>query len=248
MRFTEEFRTAHPQIRPRLDELEQFFDEYGKRFRRRLIAQELRPNRLLGNRGAHLLLTSLSRARALTAAVIQCANTGLSDGMFLSARAHWEMTGLVAHFLQKLRKLYAGELSQEEFDRLLPRLALGRRWQVPEDLQEDITAINAITLVGSAATLFRGRVEGAERVEKHVKESYDFLSEFCHPNLLARSTKVTMSMDLRITEYDPGFAISAKELRTCLIHGQASHGIFLFSYDECFRLLAEHEELPTLEA
>lgn len=77
------------------------------------------------NRGACWVIKL--RARLLTATTIHCANGGLAPGMFLSARAHWEMTGLVAHLLIALRRFYKGDLQEGDLETILRQLALGRK-------------------------------------------------------------------------------------------------------------------------
>ena len=242
MRFSDELRKRHPALATQLDELEGFLAQYDSRFKRRLTSQLHRPRRLLGHRCAHLLLTSLSRARFLTATVVHCANGGLAPGMYLAVRAHWEMTGLVSHLLITLRKFYAGEITEAELDSTMAKLALGRRWEIPSTVQEDIKAINAITLIGSA-----GKLLDNQDAEELVKDCYDFLCEHCHPNLFARLTGVTISEDLRVVDFDPRFVIDESDLGSCLSRGAFSHVLFFLAYDQCFSLLNEHEEMPTLE-
>ncbi len=246
MKFTQELRAAHPELQSRFDELEEFLGQYDKRFKRRLIRGESRPARLLGYNAAQLLLTSLSRARFLAATIIHCANGGLALGMYLAARAHWEMTGLVAHLLASLKKLYAKQVSESDFETTMKRLALGRRWEIPTDLKEDVSAINAISLVESAAKYF-GKEFDKTKVEQHITACYNFLSEFCHPNLMGRLTGVTLSDDKRIVNFTPEFSLDGRDLRICFSQSHASHALFLHAYDECFKLLQAHEELPTLE-
>jgi len=242
MRFSDELRKQHPALASQLDELESFLAQYDARFKRRLTSQVSRPRRLLGHRCAQLLLSSLSRARFLAATVIHCANGGLVAGIYLAARAHWEMTGLVSHLLITLRKFYAGQITEAVLDSTMAKLSLGRRWEIPSIVQEDITAINAITLLGSA-----GKLLDLQDAEDLVKSCYDFLSEHCHPNLFSRLTGVTFSEDLRVVDYDPGFVMNESDLGSGLSRGVFSHFLFFLAYDECFRLLNEHEEMPTLE-
>jgi hypothetical protein len=241
MNFSHDVRQKFPERQGRFDELETFVQQYDDRFKRRCIPAATKPQRLIGHRAANLLLTSLSRARLLTATAIHCINGGLAPGMYLAARAHWEMTGLVAHLLTALRRFYGGEIPEVELEKTLKRLFMGRRWEVAEILNEDILAINALTIVGSAATLLRHDV-----AEQHVRTCYDFLSEHCHPNLLGRLAGVTLSKNLQ-TDFDPNFTLSKDDINVFFSHGLASHGIFIYAYDECFRLLYEHEEMPTIE-
>jgi len=241
MTFSHDVRQQFPQRQDRFDALEDFVQQYDNRFRRRCIPSAEKPSRLIGHRATPLLLTSLSRARLLTATEIHCVNGGLAPGMYLAARAHWEMTGLVAHLLIALRRFYERQIQEAELERTLKRLFMGRRWDVSQNLNEDISAINALTLVGSAATLLRH-----EGVEQHVRTCYDFLSEHCHPNLLGRLSGVTLFKNLQ-TDFDPTFTLSSVDINVFFSHSLASHGIFIYAYDECFRLLYEHEEMPTLE-
>jgi len=243
MKISDEVRRRFSDKRERLDQLESFFEQYEERFKRRVTTPDVKPKRPLGYRATHLLLTALSRARLLTATTIHCVNGGLAPGVYLSVRAHWEMTGLVAHLLVALTRFYKGEIQEAELEPTLRRLALGRRWQIPDDIEQDVSAINAITLVESAAKLL-----GKQSIEQHVKDCYDVLSEHCHPNLLGRLSGVTLSEDLRVVEFDPAFTITEADIALCLSHGLSSHGIFLYGYDECFRLLYEHEDMPTIEA
>ncbi len=151
------------------------------------------------------------------------------------------MTGLVAHLLIALRRFYRSEIPEVELEKTLKRLFMGRKWEVPENLKEDISAINALTLVGSAAKLL-----DHENVAKHVMSCYDVLSEHCHPNLLGRLSGVTLSKNLQ-TDFDPSFTISRDDINLFFSHSLASHRIFIYAYDECFRLLYENEEMPTIE-
>lgn len=241
VRFADDIRTRFPKHREGLDELESLFMKYEERYPRRYISKGT-ARRQLGHHAANLLLTSLSRARLLTATTIHCVNGGLAPGMYLSTRAHWEMAGLAAHVLIALRRLYAGESSEAEIESTLRRLALGRRWEIPTDMGEDVSAINALTLVGSAAKLLK-----QDDVEKYVRDCYDFLSEHCHPNLFGRLAGVTIVEGTGRIEFAAAFTISSLDISTCFRMGLPSHGIFIYAYDECFRLLNEHEEMPTIE-
>ena len=60
-------------------------------------------------------------------------------------------------------------------------------------------------------------------------------------------TGVSISAESQVVEYDPAFILDDRDLSTCLSHGNGSHGLFLFAYDDCFKLLNENEEMPTLE-
>jgi hypothetical protein len=161
--------------------------------------------------------------------------------MYLATRAHWEMTGLAAHVLTALRRFYGAGISEAELERTLKRLALGRRWDLPADITEDVAAINALTLVESAAKLL-----GREDVEHFVQDCYAFVSEHCHPNLFRRLAGVTLLDGGRI-EFEAAFAVAELDLSACLARGIPSQRIFLHGYDECFRLLYQNEDMPSIE-
>jgi hypothetical protein len=243
--FATELRKQHPQHERRFDELEEFFRQYGERLKRRYVSRDERPARLLGHRGALLLLQALSRARFLTATIIHSANGGLVVGMHLASRAHWEMTGMVAHLLALLQKHCANTIAEPEFERMLKRLAMARRWAIPDGLKEDVDAINALTLVGSAAKLF-GEVFGP-KIGDHISTCYDVLSEYCHPNLMGRQAGTTLSTYLMVVDFDAAFSLTEGDLALSFSHGLSSQKLFFYAYDESFRLLNEHEEMPRLE-
>jgi len=241
IRFSEDVRKRHVAKTKHLDDFEKYIAEYEERIPRRFTRYD-RPKRQLGNQATYLLVSALLRAWFLTETAIHCVNGGLTPGLYLAVRAHLEMTGLVSHLIILLRRFYSGEISTPEMQRTLDKLGLGRRWDSPELVEEDLLAINALTLVGSAAKLLDNK-----EVERGVNDCYAFLSEHCHPNLFSRLAGVHISDDLRVVELDRSLVIDESDLGTGLSHGVVSQGLFFIAFDQCFHLLEQHEQIPTFE-
>jgi hypothetical protein len=104
-----------------------------------------------------------------------------------------------------------------------------------------VAAINALTLVGSAAKLL-----GRQDIGHFMSDTYAFLSEHCHQNLFGRLAGVTLSGRGRI-DFDPSFMVAELDLSSCLSRGAPSHRSFFHGYDSCFRLLFQHEDMPSIE-
>jgi hypothetical protein len=229
------------------NELERFILEYQARFCHRLVPKAKEPNRLFGYNGVNFLLNSLQRSRCILVGFIDCVNKTHRALLFLAVRAHFESTGGVAFFLKHLRKFYNGETKFEDIDNVLFKLSVGGR-SFPEktgnhDLPE---AFNVLALIDGADKEF---VEmGGDKEKKPFRSSYDFLSEFCHPNNLGLTIASDIVKDgiVKTVVYHEKPEIKIEDFGIMINYMLMSCGFFFPVFDSCFNLLRENEELPDL--
>ena len=106
-------------------QLNQFNDEYDKRFYKRIVFQRKNLKKLFGNNGIHFILKSLQRSRYLYLGLFDCLNVSNLALAFLVTLAQFEVTGSVAYFLLNLNKYYDGRIKEKELDDILGALLLG---------------------------------------------------------------------------------------------------------------------------
>src|SRR5437870_3931171 len=96
---------------------------------------------------------------------------------------------MMAYLLRQCRRFLEEEISPVDFQEQLDRLFLARRTALEDDPQGGIPsnerAIQVLNLVDSADYLVDG--EAGPEVQGMFREAYEWLSEFCHPNLQARA-------------------------------------------------------------
>jgi len=227
--------------------LEKFMRMYEDRYFGRLVCLARKPERLLGQNGYVFLLCSLSRSRGLFSGMLDSMNQSNLALAFLAVRAHFETTGSVAYFFRYLQKFYGGEITYTQMDHVLRRLSLGGK-EFPAEKKNDphwVDAINVLTMIDEADRLFNEMAKGKVNI---FRESYNFLSEFCHPNLFG----LRIFTDLNNSKVPPQeyfyktSEFKRKDPTSLLSHLNISCNFFFPIYDKCFSLIKEREETPDL--
>jgi hypothetical protein len=153
-----------------------------------------------------------------------------------------ETTGSVAYFLKKLRQYYEGDFSSEKMDDTLYRLILGRRVYPNDHSTIKSHPTNVLTLVDAVDNVFSkmAKFPGGKRF----RETYEWLSEFCHPNCFGQTIGVEISLPKAIFEEEPEFREhNVGQINSYMI---ISCELFFDFYDKCFSLVEENEEMPKL--
>lgn len=226
MRFSEDVRRQFPGLAETFDETEAFAKRYEA-----ALAQRFTPSRRsrqedfsLRDQAGLLRLSIVHRARLLTLTQIHCTNGGLVPGVMLAVRAHFEMTGLLAFFFRQSERYFAREIDGNEFAALLFRLHLGRRHGLDSPpsgfAPEEVEAVGVMTCVDDVDRLLKAEptLKGAFR------DSYEWLSEFCHPNGYGRSIGQRITADADAIEFDDGF--EEEIVRLALGYGALSQQLF----------------------
>lgn len=156
----------------------------------------------------------------------------------LSTRAHFEVTGGLAYFYKKLNNFYGETITYEQMDESLKRLSLGAKL---EELTKAPDPINVMSLIDAADNYYKNKIP--EKVLMF-RESYDFLSEFCHPNCYG----ITMGCNINsvgIVRYNNVATLSDKDL--IFVHYLSMSCLSSLSfYDMIYELLSKNEELPII--
>lgn len=216
--LSDEAKARYAEEGALLTELEGFVRSYEERFRESFTAAEAAALSI-EDKVTLLLSSALASARQLTWSMVHAVNGHLAPALFLSTRAHFELTGLVAYLLRDLRRYCAGTLPAAEFEALLVRLHLGRlhglKALAPE-LAAQVKAVWVGKLIEAVDDVF---LEGADL--KLFKDCYGWLSEFCHPNSFARQV-VGMRLEGRTVRFDHAAGLTVEEVGTALGHAEIS--------------------------
>lgn len=228
-------------------ELKNLMSMYESRYYARFVCSVKKPQRLLGQNGLKFLLSSLQRSRFLFTGLIDCLNRPNLTLSFLAVRSHFETTGSVAYYYSHLQQFYGGKIDFNKMDNILRRLSIGCK-NFPVEEKKDpswVDAINVLTLIDEADKLFN---EMAKEKMNVFRGSYDFLSEFCHPNLfgLTIHAEIINSRNPTWVVFHKSPLLKKKEYSTLISHLMISSHFFFPIYDKAFSIIKDIEEVPSL--
>ena len=122
--LSEDAKARYVDKQAELKELEDFVLAYEQRFRES-FTPEADDALSIDEKATLLLASALASARQLTWSMVHAINGGLATALFLSVRAHSEMTGLVAYLFRELRRPRNSVLPSTDFEALLFQLSMG---------------------------------------------------------------------------------------------------------------------------
>ena len=233
-------KEQYPTIK--LDEVETFQDKYKERFyysvESKIEGRDFARNSLM------FLVGTLQRSYSLFKGAINSLNNSDVISSYLASRAHMESTGSIAYFLIKLRKYYEKDISMEEIEYCLMQLYLGKKYYAEnEDNPLEIQPINVLTLIDAVDKVFFKSTtnKGHRRI---FRDTYEWISEFCHPNHFGQILGVKKDGRKAIFDYHhfPGI----HEVQHFYFSLNSSCHLMIPMYDECLSLIEQHERLPEL--
>jgi hypothetical protein len=231
-RVTEESKIRFPRAAEYLTELDGFLADYESRVRFRFTPENpANPELSVRDKVLLLLLSTTASARWVTWTMLDSLNRDMTPGIYLATRAHHELTGVLAYTLVNLRRQKTGELSEPDFHTLLNRLNLGRRHGVKDvgardpRLKGHMEVIGVMTQIDAVDKVF-----AEPKMKGRFRDAYEWLSEFCHPNLFSRialghapqGREIVFAKTPRMTE---------DNLVNAVGYGNVSHWIFFHCYD-----------------
>jgi len=176
-------RTRFPAIGRDFEQFDELVQQHERRFLSEFIpSEDGDPALTVEEKALVLLYSALARARVLTWSIAHCINEQLSAAAYLAVRAHFEMTALLAYILRETRKWQSAEITRESYEQTLVRLILATRTPMEEGspVPEYASAVNVLTMLPAVDLIY-----GDERLHSRFKEAYEWLSEFCHPNMFS---------------------------------------------------------------
>ncbi|OGW24509.1 MAG: hypothetical protein A2X59_00760 [Nitrospirae bacterium GWC2_42_7] len=227
------------------NDLLKYKNKYAERFYKEIRLQKTHSDKLIGNNGIHFILKSLNRSRYLYSGFfssLEIKNPALS---FLSTRAHFEVTGSISYFLWNLKKYYKHEINVDEINNIIGILLLGGK-TFPDKFKypHRPDSLNILTQIDIADKILNEIIEGKEKI-KYFRETYDFLSESCHPNFLGLIIGQEECKN-GIISFKDDIRFSDKDLPELIPDMISSCELFFSVYDECFTTINKNEILPDL--
>jgi len=154
------------------------------------------PNRIRSN-GLVYRQVLLHRSVYLFEGSVKAAVDENVYSMTLNVRGHFETTASLGYFHQRLQSMKRGSISSETLDRDLCVQLLGvRHASIPQAPDPK----NILSLLEYADKSVSSSVIGGTAKQYNVlKDSYEFLCEFCHPNF--HSNSVALDLDTPVSEF-----------------------------------------------
>ncbi len=182
-----------------------------------------------------LMMATTYHAHALTWGLIEAINQDSPPAAFLLARAHFEVTGLVAYLLLRLRKHPDGQLPEQELHDVIVRLYTGTKKHPPgtsDAVVEKTTAVNVASFADAVDKLPELKAAGQFR------ETWEWLSEFCHPNAFSRFISGQRLVGREI-HFDTRPTLKEDSLTPILVASSISQEVFFFSRQETLLLVEQ---------
>jgi hypothetical protein len=157
----------------------------------------------------------------------------------LNTRAHFEVTGALGYVLNLLGKYYDASKDKEEVQLHLNKLILGRRFG---DLKKPFESINVLNLIDEADKVFNRMAKDKVNM---LRDAYEWLSEFCHPNSYGLIFKARKKVD-RVISFSDVRKLSSDEFAN-IEYLRLSMPLFFNYYDQILRMIKENESLPIVK-
>ena len=238
--LSDEAKGRYVEDRQELEALEACVQRYKERFVEMFTPGGADGALSIDEKATLLKLTALASARQLTWSMVHAINGALAPALFLATRAHFEVTGLVAYLLLRVREHRAGRLSRDAFETLLGRLHLGRLHGLNQFDPEHAAQVQALP-VGKLIAAIDDIADLPQPDRGAFTDSWRWLSEFCHPNSFARIVAGSRLRG-RVVHFDHGPHLARAEMSAAVGHGFISHGMFFHCFDEVTRLITGMEE------
>src|SRR5215831_5040294 len=238
LRVRQDAEALFPRAAEHLAELEGHLGNYESRVRFSFRPQNpSHPELSIRDKVLLVLLSITASARLTTWTIVDSLNRDMTPGMYLATRAHLELTAVVAYTLVNLRRYQKGDLSGPAFEILLDRLNLGRRHGVEDTIARSPHLEGHIEMIGVMTLLDAvDRVVDMPELKGRFRDSYEWLSEFCHPNILSR-----MALGHELANGVVTFAripvMTEDNVVNALGPGNISHNIFFLCYDTIAHLI-----------
>jgi hypothetical protein len=245
---SDETRRRFPGAAEDLAKMDGFVKDYESRVRLRFVPENPSARELsIRDKVVLLLLSTTSTARWLTWTILDALNHDMTPGMYLATRAHLEQTGLLAYLLVQLRRYKEGQLPEQDFSILCNRLMLARRHNIAEtiaqrpELKGHVEAINTLTLIDAVDKVF-----DEPELKGLFRKDYDWLSEFCHPNMFAR-VATGYRLEGREVAFPEFPKTTAQDADNALGGAVIGHLVFFHCYEKIAELLGGVPGAPPTE-
>jgi len=157
--------------------------------------------------------------------------------LVLCVRSLFELTGSIGYLFGNIRKYSDGEMSKNEVDEILGRLNLGFK---PKTKEHPFESINVLTMIDVSDKLLNEQIDDVKNI---LRDSYNWLSEFCHPNSLGLIFSIEECNNRKII-----FRNSAFDDKEFGILGYAPIAIISFFsfYDDTYDLIKKMKNMPKI--
>lgn len=158
--------------------------------------------------------------------------------MTLNIRGHFETTASIGYFHQRLFSLKKGNITAETLDRDLTIQLLGVRH---ESISQAPNPTNILSQLEYADKSVSSSVIGAAAGQYDIlKDSYEYLCEFAHPNFHSNSVAIDLDKSIPEFKFRHGQAMRDREF-VLICYLLLSVPIFVDLFDQIQALLPSKE-------
>lgn len=223
----------------KLEEIENFIEALTQKTFTFQLSSETTPIALLGSNALCLLCKVLNYSLSLNIGVLTLYKNKNISSAILLIRSNFEAAGILANFYDKMLRYYNKTITLEEYDGMLVRYLLGSKSISFPDIEvpDPINVLNGIDSIDKWLYQNSGDKSGM------IRDSYNYLSEFCHPNFHGTSLCTTISSE-RVVSLKSQEEIFIRHSDEFFLYFQLSNKIILDLYEKIILTLKAYEVLP----
>jgi len=229
--FTAELYKEFDKYKEDMSEIEDNYVEHKKR-QLRSLTRPTEPDQLIIHNGVYYLQLLLCRSINLIEGVFLAVNVKNPLIAILATRAHFETTGALALFADKVTRFHKGTMDIRSIEKILQKLVLGTRFCELHDRFNAPKSENVMNYIDAIDKMLCGL--GVENKEANFRKNYEFLSEFCHPNTYGVALTHQLVAGSAIFNTSP--TLSEKEI-ALVKHICYSASLFILLYDDVLEKL-----------
>lgn len=241
MCFSKYIKDNFSEHQPFYKEIEKNIKEHKEYHINEILTSNYKKSKrkLLGQNGIIYIQRLLLRSKYLSEGIIQELNSKRTLNSYVLLRAHFETTGALAYFFDRLNSFYNGNINFERLNEVLFSLFLGskdKKFKKKNDFIPD--AENVLNLIDRI-----DKILGFNKEKKH-REAYEHLCEFAHPNFLG--TIIGSKTEKEKIKFNKKPKIDKTELGEIIPLLNITLKSFFHIYDKTFSLLYENENIKDI--
>jgi hypothetical protein len=218
-----------------LDELESSYQKLLDRRKEAVaVANQRDPRKHTGSNCLVLQQALLHRAERLLAGASTMLLENNVYGLALIVRGHYEATAVLGYVCNRLESLKAGNISFDDFALNIACEVLGARHP---QFAKAPNPPNILSCIEKADKYLDARFKKKQNM---LMDSYNWLSDFAHPNFLSHCSAYTIDKANRRFVFRHQGDIQESDFEL-MVYLELSAGVFIAIFDDCTRRLREND-------
>lgn len=190
--------------------------------------KDVAPEKVVLNNLEWLRQGILHRALSLTKATSVLASVGHVHAIALCTRGQLECTAQLGYLCRRTAAYVGGAVSAKEMARLLGEMLIAASHHT---FAGSPKPTNVMTYFDKADLHLGPLMKGKQPIPNMLRDQYDWLSDFCHPNFQSAALSTTLDVEAHTVTFHHGAPLSERDAKL-FTNLAISLGAFLMLWDD----------------